>query len=173
MPRLRRGDLLVPARVVDADGSGIEVDVHWHRRMQQALAPAPTLCTQTLLQASAAVLTAEAKAALFASSRAAAVDMESATLGAVANAAGVPFLAVRAIVDIHSDSLPVWVAHALDDSGRLAARVVLTGLLRRPGDLSKLLRLARGVAAARASLARAARLAGPRLLAGHDASAPS
>ncbi|NIW04249.1 MAG: purine phosphorylase [Gammaproteobacteria bacterium] len=173
VPRLRRGDLLVPARVVDADGSGIEVDVHWHRRMQQALAPAPTLCTQTLLQASAAVLTAEAKAALFASSRAAAVDMESATLGAVANAAGVPFLAVRAIVDIHSDSLPVWVAHALDDSGRLAARVVLTGLLRRPGDLSKLLRLARGVAAARASLARAARLAGPRLLAGHDASAPS
>lgn len=172
-PRLRRGDLLLPARVVNADGTGIEVDVQWHRRMEEVLASAPTPCTQTLLQASEAVLTADAKAALFASTRAAAVDMESAALGEVAKAAGVPFLAVRAVVDIHSDSLPVWVSRALDDSGRLVARVVLIGILRRPGDLSKLLRLARGVAAARASLVRAAQLAGPRLLAGHDASNPS
>ncbi len=172
-PRLHRGDLLLPARVVNVDGTGIEVDVRWHRRMQQVLAPAPTPCAETLLHAPEPVLTADAKAALFASSRAAAVDMESATLGAVANAAGVPFLAVRAIVDIHSDSLPVWASRALDDSGRLAARVVLTGLLQRPGDLLRLLRLARGVAAARASLARAAQLAGPHLLAGHDASPSS
>ncbi len=54
---------------------------------------------------------------------------------------GLPFLAVRVVVDTYRDELPRAVA-AASEGGRLRVGRLLAGLARRPGDVGSLLRLA-------------------------------
>lgn len=79
------------------------------------------------------------------------VDMESYWVGMAAAAAGRRFLSVRAISDVCSEDLPrldSWVA----GDGRLRPEAAIRHFITNPNDITAVVRLARGVKAARAAL---------------------
>ena len=102
---------------------------------------------------------AKAKAALHRASGALAVDMESGAGARFAAKRGLPFGVLRAVADGPDDALPQAAAVGLNPDGTPAPWRVLAALLRRPGDLPALLRLARASAKAHTALRRV--LAGP------------
>jgi adenosylhomocysteine nucleosidase len=94
-----------------------------------------------------------------------AADMETGGVARVAQSAGVPWLAFRAIADTADVALPASVLHAVDHTGRVRAGHLARGLVRHPEELLQLPGLARGFRAALRALKAAAHEAGPTLLA--------
>jgi hypothetical protein len=94
---------------------------------------------------------------LFRATGAAAVDMESVAVGEVAERHGLPFIAVRVIVDSATDVLPRAVAAAADNEGHLQIWRLIGALALAPNELAPLIRLARRYRAANRSLAAIAR----------------
>jgi adenosylhomocysteine nucleosidase len=167
-PDLRRGDLLLPDTVISPDGRSTPTNAGWRERVHARLAAGglePRV--GAVLGSERIVATASDKRALFEATDAQAVDMESHEVAAVATAAGLPFLVMRALADPHDQVIPQVAREALRPDGRVRLRATLGGLIRQPGALIALLRLGRESAAALATLRRAAAAAGPRF--GFDA----
>jgi adenosylhomocysteine nucleosidase len=113
-----------------------------------------------LLAGRSMVVSAAEKAKLFATTRAAAVDLESGAVAHVAARRGVPFAVLRAVCDPAERDLPPAVLAALDQAGAVAVWRMLAQVAAKPGQVPALLRLARDSAAARrALLARVRRVA--------------
>jgi adenosylhomocysteine nucleosidase len=103
------------------------------------------------------IATPAEKAALFASSGAAVVDMETAKARAFAERTGVPFLAIRAVSDRADQPLdPATVSWVTPAGGLRAGKVAVT-LLRRPTMVPQLMRLRRRSNLAMQNLAEAIR----------------
>ena len=81
-----------------------------------------------------------------------AADMESFSVGEVARDAGLPFIAIRAVSDPALQTLPVLALEAVDEKGRLKIWRVLFSLIRHPGQIGELRRLAKNTRAATSSL---------------------
>lgn len=143
-PSCRPGDLIVPADIVD--GSAVfPCDPRLLHRFGGAT-------VARLTGAENAVTTRAAKAALFAESRAAAVDLESFAMAQVADRYRIGFMAVRAIVDPAERDLPHASLVALNSDGRISFNRLLASLLRDPSQIGGLIALGRGAAAARRTL---------------------
>lgn len=155
-PNLRSGDLLLPEAVCDAAGRSVPADAAWRSAVLARLAPA-RVCAGRLLQVSAPVSSAAAKAALHASTGAAAVDMESVAVASVAGAAGLPFLALRAVLDAAATALPAPLLAAVDAHGRPRLLAMLAAFARDPGLAGSAIALARARARSAAALRRAAK----------------
>jgi adenosylhomocysteine nucleosidase len=95
------------------------------------------------------VVTVEAKRALWLSTGAAAVDMESGAVARVAQAHGLPFAVLRAICDPADRTLPPAALVALNSAGAIGLVRVIGSLLRHPGQFPALMHLANDAAAAR------------------------
>jgi adenosylhomocysteine nucleosidase len=108
----------------------------------------------TLLAVDHVVSSHAAKLALRQATDADAVDMESGAVAAVARARGLPFAVLRAICDPAGADLPPAALVTLDARGAIGAARLMGSLLRHPGQLPLLLRLAGDAAAARAALRR-------------------
>lgn len=106
---------------------------------------------EQLLSTSSMVLTAEGKARL--GSMAEAVDMESFSVLAEANAQGIPAIAVRAISDSADENLPMNFQSFLNDQGGLDRSKVARALARVPYKLPGLVRLGRNAKRAATRLA--------------------
>lgn len=136
-PKLAPGALLLPETVVTEAGDRWGADAE--RRARLGL-----VCTAdgaAALGAEAVIDTAAAKSALWTSTGAAAVDMESHRVAAVAAEAGLPLLVVRAVADPADRALPPAAASAVDEAGGVRVLATLAGVARRPGDLAALLAL--------------------------------
>jgi adenosylhomocysteine nucleosidase len=88
------------------------------------------------------------KRALAAATGAIVADMETAAVAEAARAAGVPWLAVRAVADTVDVGLPASVVSAIDGQGRVRYGRLGAALMRRPADVAALPRVARGFNAA-------------------------
>ncbi len=111
---------------------------------------------RTLLTNPLAIEDVAGKAAAFRDTGADVVDMESLGVAQVAVSRGLPFLVVRVVVDTAADRLPEAVL-AASSGGEVRIARLLQELLRRPGDLLPLLRLARRYRAAMRALVAVAR----------------
>jgi adenosylhomocysteine nucleosidase len=145
-PALRAGDLVAAERVLDErGGEPLQAD-------PALLAAAPgrrgTIVSAVRL---ARVPAERARLRALGGPDAIAVDLESAALARAAAAAGVPFLALRAVTDAAADRLPDLEA-LVDARGRPRPAALARHLVRRPADLAALARLGLG-----------ARRAGPAL----------
>jgi adenosylhomocysteine nucleosidase len=143
-PALICGAVLLPEEVAAGDGCAAEglavaTSQAWRQRLRAAL-PDSFIAGGGRLLTSDRPLGRSAKAAAWRASRAVAVDMESAAVAQVAGQAGVPFIALRVIVDTAADELPPAVL-AASSGGQLRAGRLLGGLLRAPGDAVALIRL--------------------------------
>ena len=140
-PRLAPGDVIIPDRVIDARGRSRPISASHHR---EALSRLPTLaCTAPLVTANRVVATAEAKASLFASSGAAAVDMESAIIVERGVQAGYPTLVVRAVSDDSRQNVPAELVGLVDSEGRLRVGRALALTVTRPMTLPSAVGLGR------------------------------
>lgn len=142
-PALRPGALVV-ARAVVAEARWA-ADPGW----SAALAASCGATLADVAGVDAVVGDAAGKAALRAATGAAVVDMESAVVARL----GVPFAVLRAVADASDEALPAAAAKGLDEDGNPAPWRVLRALLRRPGDLPGLLRMAARSRMALAALA--------------------
>lgn len=140
--RLKAGCLLLPERVLGANGETYPIDGEWHQRLYQALESKLPVRTDALVQSEAVVKTPDEKRALWHRTHAAATDMESAAHARAAEQHGLPFLAVRSILDTASTDIPDTVLQALDAEGDVDLARLLIGACHAPADWIKMARLA-------------------------------
>jgi len=143
-PGLRPGDVVVPGQVID-QGRPLPVDKALANRLGGADG-------RTILGLDQVVASATAKATLWHQTGAVAADMESGAVARVATEAGAPFAALRVICDPADRDLPPAALIALDAGGTIGLGRVMASVLRHPGQLPALLRLAADAAAARRAL---------------------
>ena len=144
-PMLICGAVLLPEEVVAFDGVGSvafvsATSLEWRQRLRAALPGSCVACGGRLLTSGRPFVGPDVRAADWRDSRAAAVDMESAAIAQVAGQAGLPFIALRVIVDTASDTLPAAVI-AASSGGQLRMGRLIAGLLRAPADVAPLIRL--------------------------------
>jgi len=152
-PSLQPGAILLPTEVLGPDGRLHNCEPGWRERLSARI----TARTGRLLTAARSVGSVEDKAELFRTTGAVAVDMESAAVAEIAEQHGLPFLAVRVIVDSAGDVLPRAVTAAADNEGHLQIWRLMGALALAPSELAPLLRLAQRYRAANRSLATIAR----------------
>lgn len=151
-PALGPGDLVIAAEVV-AGRERLVVPEAWRDRVAARL---PGARIARVAGASAPVATIEAKRALRLATGAIAVDLESEAVARAALAAGLPFLAVRAVADPANRVLPPEAARWIRDDGGIAAPRVALAAVARPSLLPCLVRLASDMRRAIGSLGLAA-----------------
>jgi adenosylhomocysteine nucleosidase len=168
-PKLLPGSLILPRAVIGADQSVFHPDAAWHERLCRRLHGRIDFHIGALAHSSAVLIGRDEKIALLRCSGAIAVDTESAAVAQVAQEAGVPFMAVRAVVDPPDLTIPASALASLDAQGRLRPLRLLAALAQHPGELVVLIRLGLNFRAAQAALRKATRLAGEKLLAPEQA----
>jgi adenosylhomocysteine nucleosidase len=144
-PALRPGTLVIPACVITPDRS---------YATDEALTARLGGPRHILFAGSGIIVTSAEKARLHAETGADAIDLESAAVAAVAADHGLPFAAIRAIIDPASETLPPAALAALNAGGAIAIGRVAASILRYPGQLAELSRLAGYAGTARAALRR-------------------
>ena len=162
-PQLLPGTLVLPRQIHAADRNLFPVDEAWRRRIHACVFRHVRVSDGALIEALAVIASPAQKRSLAQASGAVAVDMESAAVGQAAKQAGVPFVAVRAVVDTADSTLPRSVLRANDEYGRLRIAKLLFSLISHPADLGALIGLSKNFRAAQATLQITARLAGPKL----------
>jgi adenosylhomocysteine nucleosidase len=159
------GTVVLPRRVVARGAEPLLVDAAWHARLS-ALASELELDCGDLLTVPAALESPDAKRAAAAATAAVAVDMESAAIGSAAARAGVPFVALRVVIDGCDDALPAGAEGFVDESGNRRATAAVRASLD-PRQWPALLTLAKRYRLASGVLDRlACALAAPALLGG-------
>lgn len=144
-PALRPGTVIVPAAILSG-GTPYPADPDLAARFGG-------LTAHRLLAGTAIARSATCKRQLHLATRTHAIDLESGGVARVAADRGLAFVAVRAICDPAERDLPPAALCALDDRGGIMLPRVLLSLLRHPGQLPALLRLASDAARARRALA--------------------
>lgn len=155
-PSLGPGVVVVAERVLDGDGRDFACDEGWVERLMHAEGVHDS---GPILGSDRPVLSPEDKRRLYRRTSALAVDMESHAVAEVADRAGVPFVAIRAIGDPASRAIPRAALAGLGPDGRTRALPVVAALIRRPGDFRAIWRLAQDTNKALAAL----RKIGPRI----------
>jgi adenosylhomocysteine nucleosidase len=157
------GTVVVPQHVIMQRGESFRVDAAWQERLGVLGSDFP-IDSGDLLTVPVALASPAAKAAAAVAIGAVAVDMESAAIAAVAARSGVPFVALRVVVDAQRDALPASAESWIDEHGNRRATAAL-GALSRPGEWRALWRLAQRYRTASGVLRRlASSVAARRLL---------
>ena len=154
-PLLSAGTVVLPSEVVLRGGARFLTSTAWREQIERAIGTQRPVAGGVLLTSPQPIDAVADKAAAFCETGAAAVDMESAGVAEVAAAHGLPFIAVRVIVDTAADVLPRAVM-AASRGGHVNIPRLIGGLAAAPFDLIALMRLARAYRAATRSLAAAA-----------------
>jgi adenosylhomocysteine nucleosidase len=156
-PQLAPGSVVLPSEVIACDGTRFRTSGSWRERLAAAIAGQRPVSRGALRSCARTVSSRAEKAALFRDTAAAAVDMESAAVAEVAARAGLPFLAVKVIVDDAATSLPPALAAVVAASGAVRSGRLLRSLVHRPADLCAVLQLMRRYRVATRALATVAR----------------
>jgi adenosylhomocysteine nucleosidase len=154
-PQLARGTLVIGTALVGEASARTLAEANRDLVDQfLAAAEAEGLPRQrgTMVTTQHLVANATSKAILREKSGASAVDMETAGIVEVACQAGLPWVAVRAIIDSAEDALPTASLSTLRADGHVAIERLLWAVCRSPQLLRHLLRLAADTATARRHL---------------------
>jgi adenosylhomocysteine nucleosidase len=158
-PGVRAGSLVV-ASWIGHDADRRKTHEEWRRAV---LSAAPQAIAAGIVGADAILPTAAGKAHIRSATDAAAIDTESHIVAELAEHAGLPFAAIRAVADPAGFDLPPAAQVALRADGRPDFPRVLRSLAREPAQLGALIGTARHTTAALASLRRFRRNLAPGL----------
>jgi adenosylhomocysteine nucleosidase len=152
------GCLILPERIIGADGEVHWVSTQWHQRLHGILKSQQPIRTDALIESAVVLKTSAEKRALFKRTQAAATDMESAAQARLAKEHHLPFLAIRAIVDTASTDIPDRVLEALDSHGAISVGKLFASAFLLPTDWIKIARLGIQFNAAQRALMKARQL---------------
>jgi hopanoid-associated phosphorylase len=138
-PSLKPGDLVLGSAVRVPAVDRFPVDQKW---LVRAAGKLPDAIVGEVLGSSGIIASARDKATLHRDTGAKCVDQESHWVAEAARARGLPFIAIRAIADRANDELPPVVLVGLDREGNPQTGAVLVALLRDPGQVGALIRVA-------------------------------
>jgi hopanoid-associated phosphorylase len=147
-PALRAGDCVV-ASCVTAGPDTLAADPAWTQALAARL---PRARCGALAGLDAPLASRAAKARLWEEGGALAVDMESHAAALAARRLGLPFAAVRVVLDPAWRSLPPCALEGMRADGATDTAALLRALARAPGQLAPLVLLARDAWRARRSL---------------------
>jgi adenosylhomocysteine nucleosidase len=156
---LPAGILVIARSVVTADGKRHQADGRW----VGALSSRTAAIEGDILGAEAIIANASEKWALYKRTGALAVDLESLVVARTAEAAGLPFIALRAIADPGTRNLPAAALVPLGGEGEPDMRSVLRSVAAEPNQIPHLLRTALDARCALQALRRALREGGAAL----------
>ncbi|MDO9310336.1 MAG: phosphorylase [Nitrosomonas sp.] len=160
-PDLKPGDLVLPDAIhMDAQ---LPVNIAWRDRLQNLLPADITVQNGILANSDVPLTGTKAKLDLAQATGACAVDMESAAIAAVAAAAGIPFIAVRAIIDPLQFSPPEALLAAVYPDGAVNPIRLTALILKRSVHLTTLMQMGVGMRAARKTLSKVIQSAGTGL----------
>ncbi len=161
---LKPGDLVLPESI---HAEQIQpVTLAWRSRLQQLLPSHLKIVGGTLASSPVTLTSEKVKRELATATGACAVDMESGAIADVAANAGIPFIAIRAIIDPVEFSPPIAMLSAIYPDGSVNSMRLLALILKRSVSLSELIHLAKGMHAARNTLSTVIQSAGIGL--GHE-----
>jgi adenosylhomocysteine nucleosidase len=164
-PKLAAGTVCLPDEIIASDGTSFGTARHWREPLAALVAADRPVIGGRLLTRGQPIDTVVAKDVAYRATGAAAVDMESAAVAQAAATHGLPFIAVRVIVDTARDTLPRAVV-AASRAGQVQIWRLILGLLISPADIAPLVRLAQRYRIAIRSLeAVAGALAAPAVVA--------
>ncbi|GJG95208.1 phosphorylase [Cupriavidus pauculus] len=155
-PTLPPGTVIV-ATAVRSGQTSYSTSPYWTAALRRAL---PYAECGLLAGSDTPVLTVAEKAALHDAYGAFAVDMESHIAARAAQAHGIPFAALRVVIDPADRAVPPLAFAGMAADGSTDVRAVILGLLKAPNQLGGLLRLGRDASIAKAALAEAHRAVG-------------
>jgi len=151
--KLHAGDLLLADGVVSDDANNYSFDTEWNKRIANELCETSLKIHNGMIAHTQQVLaTVEDKKSLYLKNNALAVDMESIAIAQLANGANLPCVSVRAIVDEVSQSIPEAILKNTDKFGRPALVALFSSLIRKPGLITELIKLGKGMNAATKTL---------------------
>lgn len=156
-PKLARGTLVLPEQILCIDAM-LPTDATWRARLAYRLDSQCPVVGGALLSSPYAVMSSDDKAELLRDHGAVAVDMESFAVAHVAEQFGLPFIAVRAIVDTANEALPRAMTAAADRNGRLQLWRLIGALAVSPSQWAPTLQLAGSFRTAGRSLSAVARV---------------
>jgi len=146
-PALRTGDVVVATAVVGG-ADRFATDAAWAARAGAAAGAVATVRTGVIFGCETIVAGPAEKRSLRERCDAAAADMESHAVARAARDAGVPFLAVRVVLDPADRRIPSAAAAGMAPDGGTRPFAVLAHLALRPWELPALIALGRANAAA-------------------------
>ncbi|HEX19591.1 MAG TPA: hypothetical protein ENG78_02060 [Acidiferrobacteraceae bacterium] len=149
---LASGDVVLPENILAQNGTSYSVDADWHEQVMQHLLQAMPCRIGSLFCSDCVIESPDRKRDLVRRTAAVAVDMESCAIAAVAKEAKVPFLAIRVVLDNAGQAIPRSAQAAVDVDGNAMYKQMLRSLLRHPGDLSAMIKLARALKKAQSTL---------------------
>ena len=158
-PGLMPGECVVAASVVTTNERYATCE-RWSRLLLRAL---PEARAGSIVGVDEVVACPDSKRALREDTGAAAVDMESHLAAGVAAEQGLPFAAIRIIIDPAHRPLPPAALVPLCRDGTPDVAAIMRSLAQQPGQFPALMRVASDARAARAALLRGRRLLGPLL----------
>ena len=152
------GDLILADSVVTKEEESYLFDTEWNKRVANKLCNTSLKIRNGMIaHADQVLVTTENKSRLQSVTHAVAVDMESISVARCADAANLPCMAVRAIVDESSQVIPGVIIDNTDIFGRPALLPLLISLSRKPDLIPALIHLAKGMKAATKTLKTVAR----------------
>lgn len=151
-PSLTPGTVVLASGVAGPDGATLPVDPVWAARLGALAGGEAGWVSAPIVSAPFPVRLPANKAAMFRATGAAAVDLESYSIAAVAAEAGVPFLALRAVLDPAGRAVPSAALAAVSKNGRMDWPALALAIASRPWEVAALVRLAADAAAARRAL---------------------
>ncbi|MCF7970216.1 MAG: phosphorylase [Methylococcaceae bacterium] len=140
-PHLKAGDLIIPELIHTQDNSLIATHTEWSKQIVELLKNSIKYYTGTLLESHTVVALAHDKNALYQTTLALAVDMESGAVARTAQQAQIPFIALRSIVDPANLDLPHAINHAMTASGLVSVPKLMLYLCSHPSELPRLIKL--------------------------------
>lgn len=149
------GDVIIPELIVGEGNREHETDPAWRVAATAAMSSRGIpVHGGSLFHSEQIVRRATDKQALHRATGALAVDMESAAMLEVAAGNNIPSLVLRVIIDPADMIIPDFIINHSDDYGQPRLAGLMLSLLKRPGQLPHLLRLARHYRAAVGQLRR-------------------
>lgn len=148
------GALIIPETILSGDGKAYQTASKWRNSIIIHLKECPTDIYLGQLSDSMHVLTRGSdKYRVRQQTDALAVDMESAAIAETARENHTPFIAIRAISDSSTMSIPDMVTKFTGPYGQVRMSSLMLSLLKRPADILALIAMARGFRAALRTLA--------------------
>ena len=168
--KLIPGDLVLAEKIIDvgAEQESLPTTLAWRNRLEQMLSPKLTIVGGSIAKSTIPLTTAQSKLELAEATGACAADMESAAIARIAARVGVPFIAIRAIVDPLEFSPPEALLSAVYPEGSVDVLRLTSLIFNRSVKIKTLAHLGLGMYSARTTLKKVVQVAGKKLASDPD-----